>query len=82
MNGDAERRPSEGSHSTVWVVGVIMAVLIYALSPGPVAWWVHHRNGGTEPEWVRWIFAPLISGCQHFKPMGRAYEVYFDWCIN
>jgi hypothetical protein len=82
MSGNPNRDSTGSSHPTAWVVGAITAVLIYALSPGPVAWWVHHRNGGNEPEWVRMIYAPLIAGCQHFQPMGRAYEAYFDWCIN
>jgi hypothetical protein len=82
MNHDADRTPPGNSHGTAWTVGIVAAVLIYTLSPGPVAWWIHHRNGGTEPPWVRWVYAPLVYGSEHFEPMGRAYEVYFDWCIN
>ncbi len=70
------------SHAAAWVAGVLLALMIYTLSPGAVAWWVHHRNGGREPEWVSWVYAPLIYGCKQFKPMDRAYAAYFDWCIN
>ena len=82
MSGDPNRENAASSHATAWSVGAIIVVLMYVLSPGPVAWWVHHRNGGNEPEWVRQVYAPLIAGCQRFQPMGRAYEAYFDWCIN
>ena len=82
MDGAPHRAPADANTTTAWVVGALAAVLVYILSPGPVAWWIHHRNGGTEPVWVRWVYAPLIYGSEHFEPMGRAYEVYFDWCIN
>jgi hypothetical protein len=83
MDRDADHRTPPGNgHGSAWTVGIVAALLIYTLSPGPVAWWIHNRNGGTEPAWVRWIYAPLIYGSTHFKPIGRAYEVYFEWCIN
>ena len=82
MNRDADPAQLEHSQRVAWTVGMVAAALIYVLTPGPVAWWIHHHNGGIEPLWVRCLYAPLIYGCEHLAPMGRAYEVYFDWCIN
>jgi hypothetical protein len=82
MSGDAHRGQAPVSHTTAWVVGVLTAVVVYVLSPGPVAWWIHHRNGGVEPEWMAWLYAPLIFGCEHIDSLAHAYHVYFDWWIN
>jgi hypothetical protein len=82
MGATTDREVKSSSHTTAWVAGLAVLFLLYALSPGPVAWWVHHRNAGKEPPWVARLYAPLIYGCNHFKPMDTAYDYYFDWWIN
>ncbi len=65
----------DGSHATGWWLGVTGAMLLYFLSPPPLAWVYKHFAWAT-PEWPRYVYSPIILLCHHFEPVREFYRAY------
>jgi len=76
MGTDTNADERQGSPSRV-VAGLVIALVLYALSVGPVAWLSAH---GYLPGFVGYVYLPL-----HWlymaspAPMREAFDAYIQW---
>jgi hypothetical protein len=82
MNDDHKSGGRHGwSAGAGWSVGIAGVLLLYALSPGPVAKLVHLRYGSSPPSaaWtpLKTAYAPLEKLAGEFKPVEQFYRWYF-----
>ena len=71
-----EGRPGPG-HGSSWWAGVASTVLIYVLSPPPLAW-LFDRMAWDTPDWPRYVYAPLILLYHQFEPVKTFYDGYSE----
>lgn len=66
----------EGSHAGAWGLGVSCAVLFYILSPPPLVWVLDFFRLG-KPEFLRYLYAPLILLYDNFEVVKKFYDGYY-----
>jgi hypothetical protein len=80
MSDTADERSSGGSGAT-WVVSIVGVLVLYALSPAPVAKVLTVFYGRQPPPTVvepfLLIYTPLFKSIEHVEPARRFYEWYF-----
>jgi hypothetical protein len=63
------------SHAVSWSVGISIFLLVYILSPPPLAWMFEKFGWGT-PSWPRYVYAPIIILYEQFEPVKDFYDNY------
>ncbi|HSI62089.1 MAG TPA: hypothetical protein VLE43_03195 [Candidatus Saccharimonadia bacterium] len=74
---DDTGHPRDGSHFAAWSWSITGIVLIYILSPPPLAWMFERFDLGI-PTWPRYVYAPLILMYSHFEPVKQFYDGYSE----
>lgn len=64
-------------HGAAWSWGIAGAVLLYVLSPPPLAW-MFERLGWEDPQWPQYVYAPLIMLYDQFEPVENFYDAYSE----
>ena len=67
----------QGSHSAAWITVAVIALILYVLSPPPLAW-AYDRAGLRPPTWPRYFYAPIILIYGHFEPVKKFYDGYAE----
>lgn len=72
---------SKDGSGTAWLAGLIAFLVIYPLSPAPVAKAIESVYGPNPPDTVvkpfGVIYAPLFVAVARYEPAKRFYEWYF-----
>jgi len=69
----------------IWLCGVVILVVAYLASPGPVVWLTNHKwiSRGASDRLFETAYAPLVwmeFNTDFFdNPVGAAYADYVDW---
>lgn len=64
------------STATGWILGVLLALILYILSPGVLVY--YQRSGSPQPPaWIERALSPLEWCYKNFKPVRKAYDAYF-----
>ncbi len=77
----SEETPDKHSSSTGWVVGVVVALIFYILSPGPVVLLIARdviKTGSTTDKTIDLFFWPLIKLIENVQPVRSFYGAYFN----
>jgi hypothetical protein len=78
---------ANGNHSSAstWVAGAALAVILYLLAPGLLAYLDAHSTPAPTPDWVdkvmSIVYAPLRASMR-FEPVREAYSAYLSWCCG
>lgn len=70
-------RDSGHSHAAAWGFAVSAVILLYVLSPPPLAW-MYERFGWDTPDWPQYVFAPIIILYNRFEPVKDFYDGYSE----
>jgi hypothetical protein len=77
--------PRDLQGTTGWTVGVVVAVVVYVLSPFPVFWTVSRGYGGMDnaPEQMEIVlldvlYRPLVMAAIEWEPVERVYLGGFE----
>jgi hypothetical protein len=63
------------SHAASWWAGISIFLLVYILSPPPLAL-MYERFGWGSPQWPKYVYAPLILLYDRFEPVKNFYDGY------
>lgn len=63
----------------VWIVGTLLAVVLYVLSCGPVAWLLLRTNNVAYFPTYNAIYLPLILACEHSPAINDASHWYLEY---
>ena len=81
MSDEADQRSTGGS-GTTWIVGILAALVIYVLSPAPVAKMLISIHGRNPPDRILKtyviIYTPLFKSLEHFQPAMKFYDWYYS----
>jgi hypothetical protein len=65
----------DGNHLMAWSWGLTGMVLLYILSPPPLAL-MFERFGWESPDWPQYVYAPIIFLYEQFEPVKNFYDGY------
>lgn len=66
-----------GSHAGAWATAIVAILVLYVLSPPPLAW-AYDRAGMRPPTWPRYFYAPIILVYGNFEPVKKFYDGYAE----
>ncbi|MEY4484351.1 MAG: hypothetical protein RL693_1803 [Verrucomicrobiota bacterium] len=69
-------KEENGNSAGVWITVAIGVVMLYMLSPGPVAVYYNRRHQDV-PEWVQEIYWPINKLFENSKTVDMVYRAYF-----
>ncbi len=76
MSDEAEtKQAGTGGHGLLWASISVGVVVLYILSPPPLAW-LFERMGIRLPSWLKSLFIPLAWLYREFEPVQRFYDAY------
>lgn len=76
MAEDADSHPHGAhSHAASWWIAISVPLLIYILSPPPLIWMFEHF-GWEDPDWLRYVYTPVIFLYDQFEPVRNFYDGY------
>jgi hypothetical protein len=73
------------SRAGVWWALILLLLLAYVLSIGPVYAHSFHASGdvGDEAaELLHTYYVPVVWLCRHSEPAHKAFTWYLRWCCN
>jgi hypothetical protein len=78
----SDDRDKQSSSTGGWALGVVFALVIYLLAPGPAIYML--RKGilsetGPALGVLRALYDPWFDVVEHVKPLKRSYEHYFKF---
>jgi uncharacterized RDD family membrane protein YckC len=74
MNGEGHDDTGRG-HGHGWVIGVVVALVVYVLSPPPLAL-LFEKTGVEPPGPLMWIYYPLGVVYERVEPVKAFYNAY------
>jgi hypothetical protein len=63
------------SHAVSWWSGICIFLLVYILSPPPLAL-MFERFGWESPDWPEYVYTPIIFLYEQFEPVKNFYDGY------
>ena len=71
------------SRTWLWTTVVIVILpVIYALSIGPVIYWMERHRPARGPDpWLQTFYGPLLWADEH-TPLKKPLDVYTDWWVR
>ena len=74
--GEMENEAKETSHAAAWISCVVITIIAYPLSIGPVAWFlIHVMKCVSPPRMFILVYSPLIWLTEH----NQAFKHFMEW---